>query len=497
MRSGTKARVRAGVRMGMAMPLALALSMALGGPAGAAGQWRPDSTRTRVLALDEAVRVAVTRNPQLRAARFALEESGEQVSEAWSNVFPTLDLNTTYTRNLSPAVNFLPAIIFDPEAGPDDLIAIRFGADNIWNLSLDAEQPLLDARAFIGVGAAGRFRALQEESVRGEVQAVVTRVRTGFYELLLAQEQLRLLTNSLRRVEESLAETRALNAAGLAADYDVLRLDVERANLEPNVRRAENAVTQGKRALGVELGLPDGEAERMELAGSLADMDLERPEANTPENRAILAMAGVAEDLPPDTLVALARVGRSDVRQLLATESLRQTELRLEQVEYLPSLSLFGSYIINSQQNGGPEFFGAPRTYTRLAGVRLTLPVFQGFRRDARIDQKRAALRQARVQTELAQSQAASEVRTLAEQVEEARLRADGQRLAVSQAERGFEIARAQYREGLGSQLELTDAEVALRESEFNYAQAVFDYLVARARLDEAVGRVPAVGEGA
>jgi outer membrane protein TolC len=67
----------------------------------------------------------------------------------------------------------------------------------------------------------------------------------------------------------------------------------------------------------------------------------------------------------------------------------------------------------------------------------------------------------------------------------------------VQQATRGFEIASAQYREGLGSQFELIDAEVALRQSEFNYAQAVFDYLVARAQLDEATGLVPLVDQEA
>ena len=62
------------------------------------------------------------------------------------------------------------------------------------------------------------------------------------------------------------------------------------------------------------------------------------------------------------------------------------------------------------------------------------------------------------------------------------------QKRAREQAQRGYEIARAQYREGISSPLELTDAEVALRQSEFNYAQAVYDYLAARARLDEALG---------
>jgi outer membrane protein TolC len=84
-------------------------------------------------------------------------------------------------------------------------------------------------------------------------------------------------------------------------------------------------------------------------------------------------------------------------------------------------------------------------------------------------------------------------VQNLIEQTDESLLRAQGQKRAVGQAQRGFEIASAQYREGLSSQLERTDAEVALRQSEFNYAQAVYDYLVARAQLDQATGRVPMV----
>ena len=82
---------------------------------------------------------------------------------------------------------------------------------------------------------------------------------------------------------------------------------------------------------------------------------------------------------------------------------------------------------------------------------------------------------------------------TLAEQVNEAQRRADAQLRATAQARRGYDIARAQFREGIGSRLEMTDAEVALRQSEFNYAQAVYDYLTARAQLAAAVGDVPEV----
>jgi outer membrane protein len=461
------------------------------------GQEAPATVAT--LSIQDAVRTAIRQNRDVQEARLGLDEANEQVSEAWSNVYPSVDFSASYTRNVSPTVNFLPARIFDPNAGPDDYIGVQFGADNQWNTTISLEQPLFSAAAFIGVGAAGRYRTLQEEMVRGVTQGVVTRVRTAYYQLLLQQEQLRLTQNSVRRVRESLKETKALNQAGLTSDYDVLRLEVELANLEPNLRRAENAVRQAQRQITVELALPEGQT--VAVDGSLADMNLDDLAANTPANREVLSFTGFGgmqvEEV--DRAMRMAEDLRSDLRQLELTESLRKTEMRLEEVEYLPKVTFFGNYLINAQDNGSPSFFGrgdGQRAYGRNVGVRVSVPIFTGFRRDARVDQKRAALRQAETQTRLATDQARLQVQTLIEQSDEALLRARGQKLAVQQAQRGFDIASAQYREGLGSQLELTDAEVALRQSEFNYAQAVYDYLVARARLDEATGQVPMVDTG-
>ena len=387
-------------------------------------------------------------------------------------------------------------MIFDPEADPSELIPVRFGSDNIWTTSINVEQPLFNPGVFVGLGAANRFQNLEREKVRGRTQAVVTRVRITYYSLLLAQEQARLVENSVERVRQSLEETKALNKAGLAADYDVLRLEVELANLEPNLLRAQNSVSQSRRELGIELGLES--VDDIRVAGSLADIDLDDPAANSAANRQILDFSSWVDEegAGRQSLLDMAQSQRSDLRSLDLMAQLRQTEMRLEQVQYLPEIVLFGTYAITAQENGSPDFFGESsmqRAYARQAGIRVTWPLFSGFSKDARIDQKRATLRQAQAQSRLARSRAESEVKTLWDQVGEARERADGQRLAVRQALRGFEIASAQYREGLGSQLELTDSEVALRQSEFNYAQAVYDFLVAQASLDQAVGYVPLV----
>ena len=458
-----------------------------------AGQ-QASGTAAETLSLREAVEIALDRSRELRDAQLGLEIANRRVRDAWGDLFPTLTLTADYTRNVSPAVSFIPAQFFDPTAEEGEFISLQFGADNSWRSSLRLEQPLFRARALLGVGAAARYRALEAETVRGHRQSVVTTVCIAYYDLLLAREEVRLTANSLDRVMESLENTRARRRAGVASDYDVLRLEVEAANLESNLRRARNSETSRRRALAVELDLDE---ERIEVVGSLAELDMDDPAANSLRNRELLAFSGLgsSEAIDHDRLLERAHSRRSDVTRLELVELLRGTELRAEQLEYLPELSLFGQYDVQAQQNGTPDFFGSgpQRAYAKNIGISVRFPIFRGFKRDAAIDEKRAEHRKARIQTRLVRDQATRQIQDLLDELEETRLRAGAQRLAVEQARRGYDIASAEYREGIGSRLRLTDAEVALRQSEFNYAQAVFDHLSARARLDEAVGQVPLV----
>lgn len=472
--------------------------MAMAGMAVVAGRVEAQETRqsgaVQGITLEQALGLAMSRNRELQVARLDLESAEGRVKEAWGNVFPTLDLTANYTRSLSVPANFLPRIIFDPDADPDELIAVKFGADNAWNFQLRAEQPLFEASAFVGVGAAGRYESLQTEVVRGRTIDVVTRVKVAYYDALLAQEAVRLSENTVERVRKTLDETRKMFEAGLSSSYDVLRLEVELANLEPQLRRSQNASLAARRQLGVELNIENLDSVR--VAGSLFDYDPQRESVAGAEAAALVRNGGPPRVLDSEQAVQIAQERRSDLRQLELTESLRRTELKVEQSEYLPKVSLFGTYSIAAQENGSPNFFGSgsqERSYGRQVGIQVSMPLFSGFQRPARTAQKRAAISAVQAQYALARDQAEAEVKSLVDQSDEARDRTSAQRLALGQAERGYEIARAQYREGIGSQLEITDAEVALRQSEFNYAEAVYDYLVAQARLEQAMGMVPEI----
>jgi outer membrane protein TolC len=219
---------------------------------------REGDETVRPYTLERAVAIALRNNRRLAVSQYDLEVANKQVSEAYGALFPEIDGTASMQRNLELPSAFLPRIFIDPEADPDELIAVTFGADNQWNAGLTVNQPLFDAGVFVGVGTAGAFRSLAQEGLRGAAQGVATSTRIAYLNVLLAQEAVRVTQNSIERVRQTLEETRALNRAGLASDYDVLRLEVQLANIEPNLRRSRNEVDEARRVLAIEMGIGEG-----------------------------------------------------------------------------------------------------------------------------------------------------------------------------------------------------------------------------------------------
>jgi outer membrane protein TolC len=459
------------------------------------GAWAQE-TEPSSYSLEEAIQIALESNRDLQNAQLGLRQADEQVREAWGTLYPTIDGVVNYQRNLLVQETFLPAFIFDPDADPDELIPVRFGADNAWTAQLVVTQKLFDAGAFIGVGTAGRVRELQQEIVRGQAQLIASRVRRSYYLALLAREEVRVIQESVDRTEQTLRETEALNRSGLASSYDVLRLQVRLTNLRPNQQRAENALAAVERNLSIQMGMT--ELRPIRVAGELHQINLASADANEGANGELLRLVGLKDALGGsyESMYDVAQVMRSDLRQARITSELENARVKYEQTFYYPRLNAFFNAGIFAQENGSPSFFGEnenQRTTTAYIGLSLEIPIFQGFQRSARVQQRVLARRQAEVQLDLMEQQAAQQIRTALEALEEARDRAEAQRGAVGEARRGFEIVNAQYLAGISSNLDVTEGEVLLRESEFNYAQAIYDYLLAQAVLDEAVGVVPLV----
>lgn len=463
-----------------------------------AGSDKSTAEEAHRIDLRQAIAIALQKSLVLKEANLDLEIARGQVREAWSNVLPNMSASATYSRSIIPLQLFLPAEFAgmgdNNGVTSDEQILVQIGADNVYEAGLRINQPLFDIRAFIGVGASARFRDLQSEVLRGTTQLVITKVRQAYLNALLANEQVRLTDESLERVRQTLAEARALNRSGLTSDYDVLRLVVQESNLDAELHRARITEAAARRNLLVDLGMPPDQG--IILEGNLSELDLHDLANNSTGNIILLEMVGFHSDATPriEPVLRDALASRSDLRQNQLTTSLEQARLTAQWSEFFPTMSVFYNHSFSIQTMGEPDPWAlgdATQAELSLAGINLEIPLFSGFGKNARLQQRRAALRQSQVRHRRLELSATSQVHTLLSDLEDSRYRAESQLKALEQARRGYEIATAEYRSGLGSQLQITDAEVALRQSEFNYSSTVYEYLLVRTQLDVATGAVP------
>ena len=244
----------------------------------------------------------------------------------------------------------------------------------------------------------------------------------------------------------------------------------------------------------------------MELQGTLSELQLGPEPADDPVNGDLLVTSGAAAlaDVSEDELLRAAMTSRSDLRQLRSLHHLGELQIKIQEAEYLPTIRAFASLDFSAGDDDGDDVFGRPSQgmmsppseYSQFrvsgsAGLSVQMQLFGGFARDARAAQRREELFQTTARLRQAEREMLNQVHTLVASLAEARARAASQQRAIEQAQQSYQIATARYREGVGSQLDVTAAESTLRESQFNYAQAVYDYLSTASQLEVAIGRVP------
>jgi len=449
----------------------------------------------KVLKLTEAIQVSLANNSQIKRSLFDLKIADEQVTKAWSSVLPDVSASATYTRNLEIPVNFVPAQFFDPNAPAGELVPLQFGTDNNWQGGLSVEQTLFRGEAFVGISSSKVFKAVQAENLRATSQQIVTQARLAYYQVLVAEEQLRLQESTVERLEKNLTENKARLKAGLVDEYAVLQVRVQLQNQRPQLTQARYAVDQAYRDLKEVLGVPlDLE---FSVQGDLNSFDVTSDQAIKKINKNLKQV----DSMTPyqferrTNITDLATNLRGDIRVLEKQEALKQREIKAIKSRFLPSLTANYNLNWSAAQIGNPVFFGSEDTRARsqTLGFTFSLPLFQGFERSSDLDIAQIEKKDLEEQKRAVMRSAKNEIQSARESLNQAIETAPAREQALELAREGYERAKARLKNGLGSQLDVTNAELQLREAEANYAQMVYNYLSAKARYDQAIGMVPFV----
>ncbi len=445
-----------------------------------------------VVSLDQMIEMAIANSPEIKRALLAVKDADQLVKIAYGEVFPDVSSSISYTKNIEIPVNYIPAKLFDPTA-PDGLLApVEFGTDNNWQGGFTVEQNIFKGEALVGISSSTVFKLVQQESFRATSQQIITQVRVAYYSVLAANEQLRLQQAQIDRLEQNIKENEVRAKAGIIDEYDVLRLKVQLSNQTPLLVQAKYALAEAYRTLKVISGLPN--TFDFKVKGNLNNFDIVSKDAINTENLQIKEIDRMNpfefSTLSVDSSELVAY--RGDLRVIDATIGLKEKEITAVKSRFLPTLTASYNLQWSAAEPGAPTFFENSNRFQTF-GLNLRFPLFQGFERVANVNRAKIQRKDLEEQKKAIFLAANNEVASASEKVNETFETSNARKAAVSLAKDGYERAKRRFENGLGSQLELTEAEIQVREAEVNYAIMVFNYLSAKAQYDLATGMVPFV----
>jgi len=452
----------------------LAALLLITGLAGKLYAAEPEAPQKLAVSLDEAVRIGMRHNRALEIARLDRRMAGQKVRESWAEVLPHVTSGFNYTRTLKPTVMFFPVGALTG-GDPNQISTIEVSQDNSYMASVTLNQAIFKLSAIAGIRASSLVRKISDESYRQTNAEVVTSIRRAYYDALISSEKLRLVEQSISRWEAARKDTNALFRQGVAADIDTLKAFLSVENLKPDLIRTTNEVSITATRLKTVMGV--SQDTQLTLTDSLTFRDKAFP-----------------HDVATAYVEAVEK--RPDVRGLSYQFDAEKEKVTAARSEGLPTLGAFGQLQTQTQFNDGAPIDKSRWPVSSTVGLQLSIPIFSGFGSSARVEQAKIARMQTRTRFEDLKEQVRADVEVRMSNLAESRKRIEVQSKTVSVAERSYRITRLRLREGVGSRLELTDAELQLNTAKTNYLQAIYDYLVASAELEKSLGRIVPEDQG-
>ena len=441
---------------------------------------------TMELSLGEAERRATGESEEIRLARSSVELARAQVSEVRAQALPQLNANLGYTRTLASVFQQAAApatpdsLRFDPDPTLplDQRVAyledkaplaamgvlgglfsnLPFGRENAYTASLSGSQ-LLYSGGQVGAAMdiARRYRSAAEATLTQQTAQIQLEVRRAYYQALLAAEMARIAEAAVAQAESFLAQEQLRLRAGQASDLEVMRAEVARDNLRPQLVAASNAANLALLNLKRLVNLPL--TQELRLTTPLTAPALTDSTAARPSEELIRAQTAQIEAVEEQVEIA-------------------GDQVRIARGSFLPSVSLSSAY---ARQLYPTEMFRVSEPWQQdwTVSLQISLPLLNGGRRMAQLEQARVNRTRAQLQlTQLSEGLHLQYHQARAEK-ERALASIQARQRTVDVAQRVYDLTVLRYERGLATQLEVSDARLSLLQARSNLAQAIADYHIA------------------
>jgi outer membrane protein len=410
------------------------------------------------LTLDKSVRLALSQNPYHLASEERVDAASSRVREAAAGFLPSLNAQGQRTMLEKSMILEFPSFI--PGEPPQE-VELDFTRDYQFSMSLSF--PLYTGGRLKSSYKQAKYNLEStKEGMRQSKHLTVFNTKRAFYGHLLAKEFVSVAEEAVRVAEENLENVKTMYEVGMASKMDLLRSEVRLTNMQPEVIAAKNNLRISELNLKTILG-----------------MDLSQPV----QIEGTLSYEPFALDL--EECIATALANRPEIRQFDFQRKMAGENLKLSRAGYFPSLAVSGSYSFWAD-----KFDFRKDTWSSFYAINLVLniPIFNGFKESAQIAQSKAMVREIELNQKALQDAVELEVRQAVLMLKEAKETLLSQEKNTEQARESLRITQLNFSEGMATTLDVISAEAAYNQARVNYSQALYNYVVAVADLDRAMG---------
>lgn len=440
--------------------IAFSLGFALALPLLGWAQTQPQALATGAFRLKDCIDYGLKNFGSVRLAQYQVQTAEQQARQALGQYLPQVSATGTSTNNLKLQQSVIPAGVF----GPEPRVFI-IGQKYQTTLNAQVTQTLFDRSLLIGIKANKPNQQLATLNTRQTQEDVIYNIASNYYQVFVSQQQIALLRDNLQRTQQVLNILKLQRDNGVIQPVDYTRTEVSYNSTQSQLALAENDRNLAINRLKYQMGMPQ-------------------------EQNLILSDSTITTELP------MVDQGQFDPKSLVSFQqaetnlSLQQLQLQRIKAGYLPTLSLTGNY---GTVNLGAQTFNKILTNFvgfGSVGLRLNIPIFDGFQRDSQLKQQQLTLLTQQEQQKLNVLAYQLQFNSAQSQIQRAQTSVQNDDRNVKLAQEVYNITTLQYKQGTKLLTDLINADNSYREARTNYINSLITLYQARLDLEQSQGKL-------
>lgn len=428
-------------------------------------QLQPTGDQTFNFGVADCIKYAEEHQSTVVNANLDIKSAEYRVKETIGIGLPQISGQATFTDYLKLPTTLLPGEFL---GAPGTFIPVKFGVNYNSNLALNASQIIFSGSYLIGLKAAKTYKQLSNRNYTRSKIEVNVNVTKAYYQVLVSNEQIRLLDANINQLKQQLDQTTAQNKQGFVEKIDVDRITVQYNNLVTTRENTLRLLALNYQLLKFQMGMP------IEYNLTLADK---------------LADVGLNNNVVTYTTDTTFYHNRIEYGLQETQKDLNALDIKNRISQYYPSLTANGSVASAFQNNTFGQLYSSsfPSSYI---GLTLNIPIFNGFQRFYQI--KQAKVTYLKSQNDLINLKNALNLEASQASVTYTNglQTLNNQKKSQELAREVLRVSKIKYQQGVGSSIEVTQAQTELENADNQYIQGLYDALVSKVDLDKAYGRI-------